>query len=171
MKNFQTFTLLLVFIAVASLSTSCAQGKKRASPAASAKATINGKNIEINYSQPAVKGRKIWGGLIPFNKVWRTGANEATTFEINKDVKIQGKTLAHGKYALFTIPGEKEWTIIFNKKAKQWGAYSYNKGEDVLRVTATPAKKDKNQERLTFKIENGQVKMYWEKLELAFNVK
>ncbi|EAY29006.1 DUF2911 domain-containing protein [Microscilla marina] len=170
MKNLQRFAILLVVI-ITNLSIVYAQGMKRVSPAATTKGTINGTKVEIKYSQPAVKGRKIWGGLVAYNKVWRTGANEATTFEISKDVKIQGKTLAKGKYALFTIPGSKEWTIIFNKKAKQWGAYDYNKAKDALRVKATSQKSSTNQERLTFKIEGNQVKMRWEKLVLTFKVK
>lgn len=171
MKNSQSIFLSLVCITLVGLSTSFGQGmKKRASPAASTEGVINGKSITINYSRPSVKGRKIWGGLVPFNKVWRTGANEATTFEISKDVKIQGKKLPKGKYALFTIPGEKEWTIIFNSNAKQWGAYKYNQSKDVLRVTAKAKMTNKNQEQMAFTIKGNAVKLHWEKLELAFNV-
>lgn len=171
MKNLTNFSLLLTCFTLLSISTSCGQGMKRVSPAAKAEATINGAKVVISYSQPAVKSRKIWNGLVPFNKVWRTGANEATTFEVSKDVKIQGKKLAKGKYALFTIPGEKEWTIIFNSQAKQWGAYDYDSSKDVLRVKAQPQMTNQNQERMTFAITGNNVKFSWEKLALTFKVK
>ena len=87
----------------------------RPSPAATATGEINGAAITINYSSPGVKGRVIWGGLVPFDKVWRAGANEATTFETSKDIKVEGKNLPAGKYGFFAIPGQTEWTIIFNK--------------------------------------------------------
>ncbi|MCU0467647.1 MAG: DUF2911 domain-containing protein [Arcicella sp.] len=145
---------------------------KMPSPPASATATVGGTTVTINYHQPAVKGRNVWAGdLAPYGKVWRTGANDATTFEVSKDVTINGKALKAGKYALFTIPGEKEWTIIFNKSAKQWGAYSYKEADDVLRVTA---KSEANEmtERFTIKAENsGQVSLAWDKVKVAFTVK
>ena len=146
---------------------------KMPSPPASTMATVaNGANLTINYSQPAVKGRSVWAGdLAPYGKVWRTGANDATTFEVSKNVMINGKALKAGKYALFSIPGEKEWTIIFNKTAKQWGAYSYKEADDVLRVAA---KSESNEmtERFTIKADNsGQVMMMWDKTKVGFTVK
>ena len=146
---------------------------KMPSPPAEAKATLaNGTSLTINYHQPAVKGRNVWAGdLAPYGKVWRTGANDATTFEVSKNVMINGKALKAGKYALFSIPGEKEWTIIFNKTAKQWGAYSYKEADDVLRVAA---KSESNEmtERFTIKAEDsGQVTMMWDKAKVSFTVK
>ena len=94
--------------------------KAMASPAAKAEGKIGDKSIVISYHQPAVKGRKIWGDLVPFDKVWRTGANNATTITLDKDVKVGGKTLAAGRYAIFSIPTATDWTIIFNKGADQW---------------------------------------------------
>lgn len=143
------------------------------SPPATTTATIaSGTNVTINYSQPAVKGRNIWAGdLAPYGKVWRTGANDATTFEVSKDITINGKALKAGKYALFTIPGEKEWTIIFNKTAKQWGAYSYKEADDVLRVTAK-SESTSMTERFTIKAENsGMVMMMWDKVKVGFTIK
>lgn len=93
--------------------TACNGQGKRLSPAKKEVGTVNGKKITINYSSPSKRKRKIFGGLVPYGKVWRTGANEATTFEVSKDLMVQGKKLPKGKYGLFTIPGEKEWTIIF----------------------------------------------------------
>lgn len=146
---------------------------KMPSPPAETKATLaNGASIAINYHQPAVKGRNVWAGdLAPYGKVWRTGANNAPSFEVSKDVMINGKALKAGKYALFTIPGEKEWTIIFNKNVKQWGNYDYKEADDVLRVTA---KSEANEmtERFTIKAENsGQVMMMWDKVKVGFTAK
>ncbi len=149
-----------------------AQGgdKAPASPSAKAEGSVAGKSIIINYAQPAVKGRKIWGDLVPMNKVWRTGANSATTLTLDKDVKIEGQSLKAGKYALFTIPNEKEWTIIFNKKADQWGAYDYSDKEDVLRVKVKPGKSAAFTERMTFAVANNMVKLMWENVEVGFKV-
>lgn len=96
--------------------------------------------IAISYHRPNVKGRKIWGELVPYGQVWRTGANDATTFEISNDVTINGQKLAKGKYSLHTIPTEGDWTIIFNKKWEQWGSFTYEEKDDILRVKATPMK-------------------------------
>lgn len=148
-------------------STSFAQQK--ASPPASAITTVNGAEIKINYSQPAVKGREIWGGLVPYDKVWRTGANEATTFETSKDIKVQGKTLKAGKYTLFTVPNKDEWKIIFNSKLGQWGAYAYSSGDDVLTVTAKPTASDAT-ERFTISTSDGKISMAWDKIKVDFVV-
>ena len=113
--------------------------KPRLSPPASITQTLGeDTQITVSYSRPAVKGRTIWGDLVPYDKVWRTGANEATTFSSNADLIIAGKPLAAGTYALFTVPGQEQWTIIFNKKADQWGSYDYDESLDALRITVTP---------------------------------
>jgi hypothetical protein len=147
---------------------------KRPSPPAQAKQTVGGKTITIDYSQPSVKGRNVWeasGKVAPYGQVWRTGANETTSIEFSNDVKLEGKSVPKGKYALFTIPGEKEWTVILNKTIK-WGAFSYKQDEDVLRVTV-PAKKAKSfHEKFTIDISpKGQVAMIWADAEADFNVK
>ena len=144
------------------------------SPAATTTSKVGNKSITIKYSQPAVKGRAVWdpaGDLAPYGKVWRTGANNATVFEIDQDVTVEGKPLAAGKYALFTIPGEKEWTIIFNKKSAQWGAYSYKEKDDALRVTVPSSKAESMNERFTINAENGLITLLWEKVKVAFTVK
>lgn len=165
------FLLSIIFL-VTYTQFSLAQGmKKRKSPAAEVKASIANTNILINYSQPAVKGRKIWGGLVPYDKVWRTGANEATTITFDKDVKIAGKSLKAGKYALFTIPTQDKWTIIFNNKAKQWGSFNYKQSEDALRVEVTPQKSNSIVERMTFEVEDNEIMLKWDKLIVAFDVK
>jgi len=96
--------------------------------------------IRVTYSRPAKNGREIFGKLIPYGKVWRTGANESTEIRLYQDVTINGKSLKAGTYSLFTVPGETEWTIIFNSALDYWGSYSYQEESDVLRV-AVPSKK------------------------------
>ncbi|MDZ7898083.1 MAG: DUF2911 domain-containing protein [Arcicella sp.] len=145
---------------------------KMPSPPAKTTANIGGTTLTINYNQPAVKGRNVWAsGLAPYGKVWRTGANDAPTFEVSKDVMVNGKALKAGKYALFSIPGEKEWTIIINKNFKQWGNYDYKESDDVLRVTAKSEANDMT-ERFTIKAEDtGKVTMMWDKAKVSFTVK
>jgi hypothetical protein len=172
--NIQTFTrratawMAALFFSVALF----AQGNNPpASPALTATGTIGEASITINYGSPAVKGRKIWGALVPYNKVWRTGANGATTFETNKAVKIEGKELAAGKYALFTIPGETDWTIIFNKVSDQWGAYNYSEKDDALRVTVKSKKVTKMNERLGIEVTDSGFVIRWEYIEVPVSVK
>lgn len=144
---------------------------QRPSPPASTTANVSGVNVTIDYSAPAVKGRTVWGDLIPYGKVDRTGANEATVFSVDKDVLINGQALPAGQYSLFTIPTETDWTVIFNKEAEQWGAYDYKESEDALRVTVTPAMVDEMKERLEFTVTaDGAVKYHWDKLTFSFTV-
>ena len=138
--------------------------KNLASPRDSVSASLAGAVFTINYGSPAVKGRAIWGRLVPYGQVWRAGANEATRFRISKPIKIQGKFLVAGEYGLFAIPGEKQWTIIFNKVADQWGAYEYSSKEDALRVTVTPEYKEEVQEHLNYQLKDNRVIMRWEHL-------
>ncbi len=166
--------LLAVLLTAGLLNTAIAQQdkSKRPSPPATAEASMDGLEIKISYSQPAVKGRQIWGKLVPYGKIWRTGANEATTFEVSEDVRIEGELLPAGTYALLSIPGETEWTFIFNKKPEQWGAYNYNPDDDALRVTVTPGEAPDFAERLTFRMDDaGTVHLHWEKRTVAFTVK
>jgi len=143
----------------------------RTSPPAKASQTIGEATVTIKYSQPSVKGRTIWGELVPYDKVWRTGANEATIFETSADVTIEGQPLEAGKYSLFTIPGKEEWTIIFNRQTGQWGT-QYNEAEDALRVKVKPAKAPAMTEMLTFDIsEKGKVSLMWENMMVNFKVK
>ena len=142
----------------------------RPSPPAEAHAQIGDKAISVNYSSPAVKGRTIWGDLVPYGKVWRTGANEATVFETSGDLVINGQKLPAGKYGLFTIPGEKEWTIIFNSVWEQWGAFKYDASKDVLRIKANPVKSDAFNERMKFVISDHVVTLLWEDLQVSFMV-
>ena len=108
----------------------------------SPKASAEGKGVSVTYSAPSKKGREIFGGLVPYGQVWRTGANNATEITFAADTKFGGKDIKAGTYSLFTIPGEKEWTVILNSELKQWGSFGYEKikSKDVLKVTATPVK-------------------------------
>ena len=143
----------------------------RPSPPATATGKVNGATVTINYGSPSVKGRKIWGELVPYEQVWRAGANEATTFETDKDLKVEGKALPAGKYGFFAIPGEKEWTIIFNKVPNQWGAFKYDAAQDALRVTVKPRKSDKMTERLVYEVNDKGLVLRWENLEVPVSIK
>jgi len=160
----------VMFIALLTVTFINAQNKP-ASPAASATGKINGATITINYSSPSVKGRVIWGELVPFNKIWRAGANDATTFETDKDLAIEGSKLPAGKYSFFVIPNEKDCVIIFNKEAKQWGAYKYNEKEDQLRVTVKQKIADSSTESLVYTINKNNIVLSWEKWNIPISVK
>lgn len=170
-KIFGLFLTAATFIST----IACAQQdkSKRPSPPAKATATLaSGAVITIDYSQPAVKGRTIGKDLEPMaGKVWRTGANEATIFEITKDVTVEGKLLKAGKYAFFSIWNGDKWTLIFSKKADQWGAYDYKESDDALRVEVKGGKGSFT-ERLVFTASNdGKISFAWGELMVAFSVK
>jgi hypothetical protein len=145
------------------------------SPKATVSQTIGLTDIAVTYHTPSVKGREIWGKLVPFGKVWRTGANEATTITFNDDVVVQGEKLAAGTYSLFTIPETHDnWTIIFNKDPKQWGAFEYKQEEDVLRVPVQ-AMPDNFHETLFFSFTNikpssGVLNINWEKIRIPIRI-
>ncbi len=151
----------------------------RISPKASITETIGITDVTISYSRPGVKGRKIWGDLVPYNKVWRAGANEATEIIFSGDVLINGKKLRAGSYGFFVIPREKNWTIIFNKVADQWGAFEYNESEDALRLNVTPQTSNFH-EWLDYTLENMVVNQHgknsavvclnWDKIKVPFTV-
>ena len=153
----------------------CGQEDKSKRPSPPAKATekiASGATVTIDYSKPSVKGRTIGKDLEPLDgKVWRTGANEATVFTVDKDVKVEGKSLPAGKYGLFTISGPTEWTIIFNKTWNQWGAFNYKEGDDVLRVKVKPGKSPSFAEQFNVNVaKNGKVSMMWGDKQVDFNV-
>jgi hypothetical protein len=109
-----------------------------ASPACIIKQRVGLTDIEVDYSRPGVKDREIFGGMVPYGQVWRTGANQATKIIFSTPVKLNGEQIPAGTYALMTIPGEDEWTVIINKSAEQWGAYQYDEKADVTRFKAIP---------------------------------
>lgn len=142
----------------------------RPSPPRTATGAIGTVEVKVNYSSPSVKGRKIWGGLVPYGQVWRTGANEATTISLSSTAMIEGKKLAAGKYALFTIPNEDKWTVIFNTVAEQWGAYEYDSSKDALRVDIMPQPLDEPVEAMEFVVEDGKLILRWEKLAAPISI-
>ena len=167
---------ILIFTVIAGLFTgltATAQQDKSKRPSPPAKVTqriSSGATITIDYSQPSVKGRTIGQEIAPFGEVWRTGANEATVFETNKDVKIEGKVLPAGKYSLYSIPGADKWTFIFNKTWQQWGTV-YKQAEDVLRVDVKPSKVATSTEKMTFNInKSGRVTLLWGTTKVDFDV-
>ena len=143
--------------------------KKPASPPAKAEGTIDGVKVMVMYSSPSARGRKIMGELVPYKKVWRTGANATTSILFTGDVKIGDKKVPQGKYGLYTIPGETEWTIIINKAIK-WGADDYSESEDVARVTVPVSKTEAFVEAFTIAVEKDQVVLKWENTKVAFKV-
>jgi len=140
----------------------------RPSPPVEIKGAIQEVNVTISYSAPSVKGRTIWGDLVPYGKVWRTGANEATTFETDKELILHDQKLPAGKYALFTIPGKEEWIWVFNSVWDQWGAYKYDESKDVLRIKTIPQQSSVFNEQLRFEIADDRVSLYWENLLVSF---
>ena len=132
---------------------------------------INDATITINYGSPSVNGREIWGALVPFDQVWRAGANDATTFETDKELNIEGAKLPAGKYSFFVIPNKKKCVIIFNKEAKQWGAYKYKEKEDQLRVTVKPKVAKVAVKKLVYSINQKNVVLSWEKWNIPISIK
>ncbi len=147
----------------------------RVSPQASVSQTIGTTQLTITYSRPSVRNRAIWGALVPYDEVWRTGANEATTFTTSDDVTVNGAPLPAGTYSLATIPGKSEWTVIFNKDRELWGTYQYKPENDALRITVKPIEVPFT-ESLEFSFatigeDSATVMMRWEKLAITFPVK
>jgi hypothetical protein len=145
------------------------------SQAAEVKQRIALTDITINYHRPLVNGRKIWGGLVPYGKVWRAGANENTTIEFSDPVSVEGKPLAKGIYGLHMIPNPDSWTVIFSKTNTAWGSYSYKEDEDALRVDVKPRPLAEMKEALEFEFEDLKpdstaVTLKWEKLGVPFTV-
>jgi len=150
---------------------------QRASPAAIATGVVNGANITIKYSSPGVKGREIYGTeLVPYDKVWRAGANEATIFETDKDIKVEGKALPAGKYSIYAIASAKDWIIIFNSATGQWGinrdgTTTEDPEKDVIRVIVTPKKTTTLTERLAYTINKDGFVLSWEYLDVPVSIK
>lgn len=139
------------------------------SPRKEMKGTIGSMEIIVNYGSPSARGREIWGGLVTYGEVWRSGANEATAITFPVDVLVQGQELKAGKYGLFTIPTAEQWTVIFNTVSDQWGAYEYDETKDALRVNVVP-EKDENAEELDYVIRGNKVVLRWDKLAVPFEV-
>lgn len=131
-------------------------------------------DITVNYHRPLVKGRKVWGGIVPYGQVWRAGANENTTIEFSDPVTIEGKQLAKGIYGLHMIPNENEWTIIFSKNSTAWGSFTYKQDEDALRVNVKPQQAEMK-EALAYEVDDvtptsAVVTLRWEKVAVPFKI-
>jgi hypothetical protein len=145
----------------------------RVSPNAAVSQTIGTTEVRLTYGRPQVKGRTIFGDLVSYNEVWRTGANEATTISFSDDVMIEGESLAAGTYSFYTIPGPDAWTLIFNDNANQWGT-DYDESADVLRVDV-PAESASKREMMTFLFENvtdtkGTCVLHWAETRVPFTI-
>lgn len=149
--------------------------KNSKSPRRMAMAMVNGNHIHIDYSSPSMRGRKIFGGLVAYNEVWVTGAHKATNISFDRPVLISGVEVPAGKYGLFTIPGESEWTIIINKQWDMHLADDYSTKEDLLRISVKPEILDQPVESLTFKVEDNDgsanVIITWAEVQVSLSVK
>lgn len=150
--------LLAAFLITCSLNAQ----EKATSTKETVSGKINGATLVINYGSPAARAREIWGKLVPFNQVWRAGANDATTFETDKELTVEGSKLPAGKYSFFIIPNVNECVVIFNKEAKQWGAYKYNEKEDQLRVTVKQKVTQSKAEKLVYTIDKNAIVLSWD---------
>ena len=161
-------------LALAATAAEAQSGPPRPSPKGSVTQVVGVTQIDIDYSRPGVKGRQIWGGLVPYGQMWRTGANEATTITFSTDVQVEGKPLPAGKYAFFTIPTAEKWTVVFNRQGEQWGAFDHKPEEDALRVEVAPREAPFH-ERMEFVVPevtdtSALVELRWEKLAIPFTV-
>lgn len=166
--------LLLLFALGVSLGTmetyaQRADDTDRASKNGKTEAQIDGVDVVIEYGRPNAKGREVWGKLVPYGQVWRTGANEATTISFSAPVSVEDESLDAGTYSLFTIPNEDEWVIIFNKTAKQWGAFNYDSELDALRVSVTP-ESGEHVESMDFVADESTIKLRWLETVVPFTI-
>jgi len=170
--------LRTAIVLAASLSTVAAAQQvdfPRLSPNGSTGQLVGITDVELHYSRPGVKGRAIWGGLVPYDQVWRTGANENTTIRFSTAVKVEGHELPAGTYGLQTIPTAGDWTLILSKDADQWGAFDYKPEHDAMRATVKPRPGVRFEERMGFRFddltdESATVVLAWEKLEIPFKI-
>lgn len=174
-KSFFTIATAAVLL----LTANAASAQLKLPAASSAQTVTQGlgiENVTLSYSRPSMNGRKIFGELVPYNDVWRTGANTNTTLTFEGDVSLNGHKLAAGTYALFTIPNKSEWTVIISKNTKQWGAYTYNQAEDALRFNVKPQTLNTAVETFTISFDNvtptsAVLSLAWEKTAIKVDLK
>ena len=162
-KRTLSTTLLLgltLTLAGAALAAPRGDDTTRKSKNGKATGTAGGAAVTVEYGRPNAAGRKLYGELVPYGQVWRAGADEATTISFDKPVKIEGQALPAGRYALFLIPTESDWTVVFNRTADQWGAFKYDQAQDALRVTVKP-KTIPAVETLEYAVAGDRVEMRW----------
>lgn len=176
-KIISTFLLLMVlsFTSKVSAQLPVSLNLPQASPQESRSITIGLTNISFEYSSVGIKGREIWGNLIPYGRVWRTGANKNTIFSVSDDVLINGQELKAGSYGFHTIPGETEWVIIFSNFSEAWGSYFYDEREDALRITVPADEMDSKYEWMKFSFSNYtttsvDISLKWAHRNIGFQV-
>ena len=157
MKQFFSLTLMALVVA-SSFITDCNAKDARKSP----HETVKGTNVTVTYGRPFKNGREIFGSLVPYGQVWRTGADEATEITFKKDMLVNGNPVKKGTYTLFTIPDGQLWKIMLNSTLKQWGAYDYDKTKDVLVTQAQVGKTAKTVEQFTITVTNEGIDMEWD---------
>ncbi|HET9406522.1 MAG TPA: DUF2911 domain-containing protein [Candidatus Sulfotelmatobacter sp.] len=167
-KRFAILTLLSLFFVTVSFA-------QKPSPAASATCDLGGgKTIKTDYSSPRMKGRKIFGGLVPYGEVWRTGANEATTFVTSTNVEVGGKEVPAGSYTLFTVPGQDKWTLIINKKTGEWGIPYKYESDELARVDMKVSKPPSAVENFTIAYDKSgkgcTLRMEWETTRASVDI-
>ncbi len=165
----------ITFGALPAAAQSNAPAVPQASPPASLQQQIGLTDFTVAYASPGVKGRKIFGDLVPFDQVWRTGANGVTTLEASRDFKLGGKNVPAGKYALHTIPGKSSWTVILNSEVNAWGSYSYDQKKDVVRIQVKPETMAASRERMTFLFsdttdDGAKLDLEWEKVRVRIPI-
>jgi hypothetical protein len=165
----------LLFLILVSLTSSAQINTPTSSPSTILTQTLGLTNITLDYSRPSVKGRKIFGDLVPFGKVWRTGANKITSIKFDDEVYVHGSIMKTGSYGLYTIPDKNEWTIIFNRDDKQWGSYGYDINKDAIRFnvqTMQPKEftEQMNIDLVEFTTTSTYVSIKWENTEVRFKI-
>ena len=174
MKSFVNLILLFAVLLFISPDINAQLELPRISQKASVWQKIGLLEITVNYSRPNVKGREIWGGLVPYNEVWRTGADEATTILFSEDCTLNGNKIPAGKYGFFTIPGKDEWIVIINKVSKQWGAFFYDSTKDLIRFKVKPVSSDFTESMLFYfsdvTVGSANLDLTWEYLKIPLKI-
>ncbi|MBN3519402.1 DUF2911 domain-containing protein [Algoriphagus lutimaris] len=176
MKKYAFLNLLLFTLLITDFQLVAQQIEMpQASPSAKIAQKVGLTDVSVSYSRPSKKGRKIFGELVPYGAIWRTGANGATILSFSTDVKIHGKDVPKGQYALYSIPDKKSWTIILSKNTKLWGAIGYNPDEDIIRFDVTPTKTKKEYETFEISFTNmtdkgADLTMAWDQTSASFHI-
>lgn len=165
---------VLFLLALPATAQERANDEPRASPNAVVGQTIGTTDVTVTYGRPSVRDRDIFGGLVPYDEVWRTGANEPTTITFSSDVMVEGQPVPAGTYALFTVPGEEVWTLVLNRDAEQWGAMDYDESQDVLRVEVSPESAPAA-EMMTFSFDSvseseGELVLHWDEVRVPVTI-
>lgn len=179
MKNFtlKQSLMSMLFLLMSTTFLFAQNNQPPASPPATATGKIGNATVTITYSSPAVNGREIWGGLVPYDKVWRAGANQATTLETTAAIQVEGKTLPAGKYTLFMLPtASNGWTVILNSEIGQWGILrtgeaNLDRSKDVLTASVQPVKSSSMHERLVYEFNANGFSLSWDNLTIPVSVK